>query len=425
MRSSGLSVARLSPFAHYQVVLDRRRLFSRETVKPLGMHYIASGDDNPSKLKGQRDEHSFISSALRRKRYIVRLASIVGGRPQFIKLMPVSDALRQQHEEIIIHTGQHYDYRMSASFFDELKIPAPDYHLGVASGSCGAQTARMLETIDLVLMKECPDWVIVYGDTNSTLAGALAAAKLQIPIAHVEAGLRSFNRAMPEEINRVLTDHLSDRLFCPTETARKHANNEGITQGVEVVGDVMYDILLQVLPKLHAHAQALLPALEVIPQAYVLVTVHRAANTDDPEVMRDIACALNKLEMPIIFPVHPRTRACLERYDITWRKHIQLIEPVGYIDMLALEQAAYRILTDSGGVQKEAFLLGIPCVTLREETEWVETVKAGWNVLVGTRWEDIVKAVSRPTPELPLRNPFGEGDAAQRIACSLTDLNEC
>src|SRR6266566_6957122 len=215
----------------------------------------------------------------------MRIASIVGARPQFIKLAPVSKAIRQQHEELIIHTGQHYDYSMSAQFFDELGIPAPDYHLGVGSGMHGAQTGRMLEAIEQVLLKERPDWVVVYGDTNSTLAGALAAAKLHIPIAHVEAGLRSFNRAMPEEINRVVTDHLSDRLFCPTETARKHANNEGITQGVEVVGDVMYDILLQVQPKIDAHAEALIPTLGVAPQAYVLVTVHRAANTDDPAAM--------------------------------------------------------------------------------------------------------------------------------------------
>ncbi len=348
----------------------------------------------------------------------MRLASIVGARPQFIKLAPVSHALRQWHEEIIIHTGQHYDYEMSALFFDELAIPTPEYHLGVGSGSHGAQTGRMLEAIEQVLMKERPDWVIVYGDTNSTLAGALAAAKLHIPIAHVEAGLRSFNRTMPEEINRVVTDHLSDRLFCPTETARRHVNNEGITQGVEVVGDVMYDMLLQILPKIHARAQTLLPALEVTPQGYLLVTVHRAANTDDPVVMQAIACALNKLEMPVIFPVHPRTRACLERYDIVWRKHIRLIEPVGYIDMLALEKAAYRILTDSGGIQKEAFLLGVPCVTLREETEWPETMEAGWNVLVGSHKHAIVEAVGRSMPKPAQQNPFGDGDAAIRIARS-------
>lgn len=348
----------------------------------------------------------------------MRIASIVGARPQFMKLSPVSCAIRQQHKELIIHTGQHYDYYMSAQFFDELAIPAPDYHLGIGSGAHGIQTARMLESIEQVLLKERPDWVVVYGDTNSTLAGALAAAKLHVPIAHVEAGLRSFNRRMPEEINRVVTDHLSDRLFCPTETARRNARSEGITQGVEVVGDVMYDILLQVQPKIDAHAQALLPKLGVGQQDYLLVTVHRAANADDPEAMRDIANALNRLEMPVIFPVHPRTRACLERYEIAWKKHIRFIEPVGYIDMLALESGAYRILTDSGGVQKEAFLLGVPCITLREETEWTETVDAGWNVLVGKRQETILDAVDLPKPNPAQKNPFGKGDAALRIAHS-------
>jgi UDP-GlcNAc3NAcA epimerase len=348
----------------------------------------------------------------------VRLASIVGARPQFVKAAVVSRALRQQHEELIIHTGQHYDYNMSAQFFDELAIPAPDYHLGCGSGSHGVQTARMLESIEQVLMKERPDWVVVYGDTNSTLAGALAAVKLHIPIAHVEAGLRSFIRTMPEEINRVVTDHLSDRLFCPTETARRHANNEGILQGVELVGDVMYDTLLQVRPKIDVRAQSLLPELGVKPQNYVLVTVHRAANTDDPSALGNIASALNRLELPVIFPIHPRTRACLERYDIAWKEHVHFIEPVGYIDMLTLEQGAYRILTDSGGVQKEAFFLEVPCVTLREETEWPETVEAGWNVLVGSRWEAILEAVGLPRPNPSQQNPFGAGDAATRIAHS-------
>ena len=354
----------------------------------------------------------------------MRLASIVGARPQFIKLAPVSRALRQAHKEIVIHTGQHYDYRMSALFFDELAIPSPDYHLEIGSGFHGAQTGRMLEAVEQVLMKERPDWVIVYGDTNSTLAGALAAAKLRIPLAHVEAGLRSFNRAMPEEVNRVVTDHLSDRLFCPTRTACQHVNNEGITQGVEIVGDVMYDILLQVRSKIDTRAQVLLPTLGITPQSYMLVTVHRAANTDDAEPLRRIAHALNKLEMPVVFPVHPRTLACLERFDIALSKHIRLIEPVGYVDMLALERAAYRILTDSGGVQKEAFLLGVPCVTLREETEWPETVVAGWNVLVGNRWEAIVKAVDLPWPNQPEQNPFGDGAAAKRISHSFSGSEE-
>jgi UDP-GlcNAc3NAcA epimerase len=351
----------------------------------------------------------------------VRFASIVGARPQFIKLAPVSCVLRQQHQELIIHTGQHYDYCMSEKFFDELDIPAPDYHLGVGSGTHGEQTGRMLEAVEQVLLKERPDWVIVYGDTNSTLAGALAAAKLHIPVAHVEAGLRSFNRAMPEELNRVITDHLSDRLFCPTETARKHAHNEGITQGVEVVGDVMYDILLQVQPSIDARIEALLPRLGVVLQAYVLVTVHRPANTEDSETMHRIVHALNRLEMPVIFPVHPRTRACLERYGVSWKKHVHLIEPIGYLDMLALEQAAYRVLTDSGSMQKEAFLLGVPCITLREETEWTETIEAGWNVLVGSRWEAIVEAVDLPKPNTSRQNPFGKGDAAIRICYSLID----
>jgi UDP-N-acetylglucosamine 2-epimerase len=342
----------------------------------------------------------------------------VGARPQFVKVAVVSRALRLQHEELIIHTGQHYDYSMSAQFFDELAIPAPDYHLGCGPGTHGAQTARMLESIEQVLLEERPDWVVVYGDTNSTLAGALAAAKLHIPVAHVEAGLRSFNRAMPEEVNRVITDHLSDRLFCPTETARRQASCEGITQGVEVVGDVMYDILLQVRPKIDGRAHSLLQKLGVTQQGYALVTVHRAANADDPTAMRSIARALNRLEMPVIFPVHPRTRACLERYGIAWEKHVQFIEPVGYTDMLTLEWGAYRILTDSGGVQKEAFLLEVPCVTLREETEWPETVQAGWNALVGSRCEAILEAVGFPKPNPPQQNPFGTGDAATRIALS-------
>lgn len=353
----------------------------------------------------------------------MRLASIVGARPQFIKLAAVSTAIRQHHEELIIHTGQHYDYNMSAQFFAELAIPTPNYHLEVGSGTHGTQTARMLEALEQVLMQERPDWVVVYGDTNSTLAGALAAAKLHIPIAHVEAGLRSFNRAMPEEINRVVTDHLSQRLFCPTEAARKQANSEGMLQGVEVVGDVMYDVLLQVRPGIAAHAHTLLPRLGVTPRNYVLATVHRAANTDDPAAMRSIAHALNKLEMPVIFPVHPRTRSVLEQYGITLKSHIQCIEPVGFTAMLALEANAHRILTDSGGVQKEAFLLEVPCVTLREETEWRETVEAGWNVLVGSRWEAILEAVALPRPDSPRQHPFGKGDAARRIALSLLDTN--
>jgi UDP-GlcNAc3NAcA epimerase len=349
----------------------------------------------------------------------MRFVSIVGARPQFIKLAPVSRALRRQHEELIIHTGQHYDAAMSAQFFEELTIPAPDYHLGIGSASHGAQTGRMLEALEEVLLKERPDEVIVFGDTNSTLAGALAAAKLHIPVAHVEAGLRSFNRQMPEEINRVLTDHLSAQLFCPTATARQCLAREGITQGVEVVGDVMYDILRQVQPLLAERAQSLLPGLGVTPQGYVLLTIHRPANTDDPAQLGQIAQAINSLGMPVIFPVHPRTRKLMEAYHLTWSAQVHLIEPAGYVDMLTLVHAAAHVATDSGGLQKEAFLLGTPCITLRSETEWPETLAGGWNVVCGSQAEAIIAAIHRPPPEPLHQSPFGEGDAARRIVSSL------
>lgn len=349
----------------------------------------------------------------------MRIVSIVGARPQFIKLAPVSRGLRAYHEEIILHTGQHYDYGMSAQFFQELGIPEPDYHLNCGSGLHGAQTARMLEAIEQVLLKERPAMVMVYGDTNSTLAGALAAAKLGIPIAHVEAGLRSFNRAMPEEINRVVTDHLSKQLFCPTRAACEHLHAEGITWGVELVGDVMYDLLLHVQPTIELRLRELLPSLHVVERGYMLVTVHRPVNTDDAVAMLNIAAALNALELPVIFPLHPRTRARMQDYQIAWGEHITFIEPAGYLDMLALERGAYRVLTDSGGVQKEAFLLSVPCVTMREETEWTETVEAGWNVLVGNRPEAMLDALRLPEPQSPRGNPYGEGDAALRIARSL------
>ena len=348
----------------------------------------------------------------------MKCLSIVGARPQFVKLAPVSRVLRRFCEERILHTGQHYDYVMSAHFFEELAIPDPDYHLEVGSGSHGAQTARMLEGIEHILQEERPDWVILYGDTNSTLAGALAAAKLGLAIAHIEAGLRSFNRDMPEEVNRIVADHVSDLLFCPTEAARQHALAEGLN-GIEVVGDVMYDLLLQARPTVAERAPALLESLEIAPGEYFLATVHRPVNADDPQAMREIAAALNELPLPVIFPVHPRTRRRLQEYGVSWSERVRLIDPVGYLSMLALEQHAVRVLTDSGGVQKEAFLLGVPCVTLREETEWVETVEARWNVLVGSRREAILAAVSLPRPPVPTHNPYGFGDAAERITRTL------
>jgi UDP-N-acetylglucosamine 2-epimerase len=350
----------------------------------------------------------------------MRVATIVGARPEFIQLAPVSRALRRFHEECLIHTGQHYDVAMSEQFFQELSLPLPDYQLDCGSGLHGEQTARMLERVEQALLKEQPDWVVVFGDTNSTLAGALAAAKLHIPLAHVEAGLRSFNREMPEEINRVVADHISDHLFCPTETARINLLREGIIRGVELVGDVMYDIHLLVKPLLEERAQALLRTLHVAAHRYLLVTIHRPANTDNAGSMRNIATALNHLDLPIIFPIHPRTRKRLAGYDISWGRHILLIEPVGFLDMLALERYAYRILTDSGGVQKQAFISRVPCITLREETEWRETVESGWNVLVGSCFQAILDAVALPAPPDLHPNPFGDGQAAKRIVQSLS-----
>lgn len=345
----------------------------------------------------------------------MRFASIVGTRPQFIKLAPVSQALRRRHEEVIIHTGQHYDDGLSGTFFRELHIPEPDYDLEIGSAMHGVQTGHMLEAIEAALVLEQPGGVIVYGDTNSTLAGALAAVKLHIPVAHVEAGLRSFNRAMPEEINRIVADHVANQLFCPTETARRHLSDEGIVDEVEVVGDVMYDLLLQVRPLLAKRTDTLLPKLKVAPEGYVLATIHRAANTDDPVRLHRIVQALDEVELPVVFPVHPRTRHVLNQHDIVPAGAVHLVDPVGYVDMLALEQNASHIVTDSGGVQKEAFLLGVPCVTLREDTEWPETLETGWNVLVDSDPCAIIEALARPTPEPPSTNLFGTGDAAARI----------
>ena len=350
----------------------------------------------------------------------MKVASVVGARPQFVKLAPVSRAIRAAgHEEVIIHTGQHYNDTMSSVFFSELDIAPPDVNLGIGSASHGAQTGRMLEAVEAVLLREQPDLVLVFGDTNSTLAGALAAAKLHLPVAHVEAGLRSYDRDLPEELNRRLTDHLSTQLFCPTETARVQLAREGIVEGVEVTGDVMLDTLLQAKPRLASRAAQLLPRLGVEAHSFVLATSHRPANTDNPAVMRRIARALSALDLPIIFPVHPRTQHALAAHRIVWGDSVHLTDPVGYFDMLALEQSARTVVTDSGGVQKEAFLLEVPCVTLRDRTEWPETVAAGWNTLAGTDEAAIIAAVRLPLPPRPRENPFGDGHAAERIARAL------
>jgi UDP-N-acetylglucosamine 2-epimerase len=356
----------------------------------------------------------------------MKILSIVGARPQFIKAAPVSRALRRAVDEVLVHTGQHYDHEMSAIFFDELRIPKPDYNLGVGSGPHGQQTGQMLIRIEEVLLAEQPDWVLVYGDTNSTVAGALAAVKLHIPIAHVEAGLRSFNRRMPEEHNRVLTDHAADLLLCPTQTAVDNLAHEGIRQGVHLVGDVMYDAVLYNAGLAEEHS-SVLDQLELEAGSYALATVHRPRNTDDPVRLRSILTALMELECPVIFPVHPRTRQRMAEFDLNpessqrhENQNLELIEPVGYLDMLALEKNARLILTDSGGVQKEAYFFTVPCLTLREETEWVETVDAGWNRLVGADQKAIVQTAREFRTEGTPPSFFGDGHAADKIAALLT-----
>ncbi len=349
----------------------------------------------------------------------MKIVSVVGARPQFIKAAPVSKALREAgYHEFILHTGQHYDYGMSQVFFKELNIPEPDVNLGVGSGSHGWQTGQMLIGIEKVLMAKKPDWVLVYGDTNSTLAGALAAVKLHIPLAHVEAGLRSFNRVMPEEHNRVLTDHSADLLFCPTQTAVDNLAKEGIKQGVHLVGDTMYDAILQ-FGEIARQRSTILRDLGLQQKGYLLATVHRQSNTDNPENLRNILAAFAEIEEPIIFPVHPRTRQIISELGLLNLKsgieNPKFIDPVGYLDMLMLEQSARMILTDSGGIQKEAYWLGVPCVTLRDETEWVETVQAGWNVLVGANADAIVRAVRSFAPPMAHDALYGDGKASERI----------
>ncbi len=349
----------------------------------------------------------------------MKIVTIVGARPQFIKAAPVSRELRKQHTEVLVHTGQHYDENMSAVFFRELEIPEPDCNLGIGSGSHGQQTGAMLGGIEAVLIAEQPDWVLVYGDTNSTLAGALAAAKLHIKVAHVEAGLRSFNRRMPEEVNRVLTDHVSDMLFCPTQTAVKNLAREGLTQGVHLVGDVMHEALLWAAERARTQS-VILDRLVLMKKGFLLATVHRAENTDDPVRLRAIVEALVSLDDPIVFPIHPRTRKALDRLEFpTLPSRVKVIEPVGYLDMVHLEQSARTIMTDSGGIQKEAYWLGVPCVTLRDETEWVETVESGWNVLVGADTERIVGAAKENPKKVYNARPLPADPAVPLIITAL------
>lgn len=348
----------------------------------------------------------------------MKVVTILGARPQFIKAAPVSRALRRAHTELLIHTGQHYDALMSDVFFHELGIPAPDITLHVGSAPHGAQTGRMLEGIETVLQREQPDAVLVYGDTNSTLAGALAAAKLGIPIVHVEAGLRSFVRDMPEEINRILTDRLSTLCCCPSDSARLNLAAEGITAGVTVVGDVMLDALTDTAARVAAEPSRL-GALGVEPSRYVLATVHRAANTDDLVRLRAIIDAFGAIGDLVLWPMHPRTRHVLARANFELPTNVRAVEPLGYLDLIAALQEARVAVTDSGGLQKEAYWLGIPCVTLRDETEWTETVASGWNVLADADGDRIVAAVRATKPRTSARDAYGEIGAAERVVSAM------
>jgi len=345
----------------------------------------------------------------------MKFISIVGARPQFVKAATLSEKLRQQGEEILVHTGQHFDDNMSKVFFDDLNIPKPNIHLGIGGGSHAEQTGQMLIEIEKVLISEKPDWCIVFGDTNSTISGALAAAKLHIPVAHVEAGLRSFNKNMPEEINRILCDHISDALFCPTNNAAELLKSEGITRGVHIVGDVMADVFKRSM-KLLDENNSILSKMQLKPNSYILVTIHRAANTDNVENLRILLDTLAQLDQLVVFPMHPRTKIVVNTECLKIPSNVHVIEPVGYFDILELETKANAILTDSGGMQKEAYWAGVRCITLREETEWVETVEEGWNRIVGVNPDLILDAVINWFPNGKRPEIYGDGHASDKIS---------
>jgi UDP-GlcNAc3NAcA epimerase len=351
---------------------------------------------------------------------MLKVTTVIGARPQFIKAATVSRefSLRGDVEEVIVHTGQHYDANMSDIFFEELQIPRPRHQLGIGGGSHGAMTGRMLMAIEEVILSEGPDVVLVYGDTNSTLAAALAATKLHVPVAHVEAGLRSFNRKMPEEINRILTDHSSDFLFAPTATATANLRAEGLAdEKVRLVGDVMFDAAL--FYKDRARAPTWFVQSGIAEGAFVLATIHRAENTDSPERLQGILDGLARAGMPVLLPLHPRTRTKVAELNLQVADNIRLVEPLGYLEMVWLEAGAALIATDSGGVQKEAFFHQKPCVTLRDETEWVELIESGWNRLAGADAERIAYAIANA--HMPPTHPslYGRGNAAAEIVAVL------
>lgn len=364
---------------------------------------------------------------------VFKIVTVVGARPQFVKAAAVSRAIIEHNKktvnceivEKIIHTGQHYDKNMSQYFFDELKIPHPAVNLEVGSGSHGQQTGIMLEKIERILCSEKPDLVIIYGDTNSTLAAALAAVKIHIPVGHIEAGLRSFNRQMPEEINRIVSDHLSSLLLCPTDTAVRNLSSEGINKGVYQVGDVMYDSVL-FNSQLAEKSSTIIQQLKLEEKSFYLATVHRAENTDEPGNMEGILRAFNKVDRPVILPMHPRTCKILGDKLNSIGTNIRVIAPVSYLDMLMLEKNSRLILTDSGGVQKEAYWFKVPCVTLREETEWVELVQGGYNQLTGAKELSILEAVDKAEGNMDnifssdAAELYGDGHSSEKITSILS-----
>lgn len=353
----------------------------------------------------------------------MKVLTIIGARPQFIKAATISRAFRELRpdiEEVIVHTGQHYDSSMSDIFFNELDIPKPDYNLGIGGGTHGQNTGRMIEKLEALMVKLKPDWVLVYGDTDSTLAGALSAAKLHIKVAHVEAGLRSFNRKMPEEINRILTDHLSEALFAPTETAHKNLLTEGIHRDkIKLFGDVMYDAALFYKARARKPNIPSEKNIQLDSHSFILCTIHRAENTDNSERLQNIFEGLSASREQIILPLHPRTKNKIATYGIEIPDNISIIEPVGYLEMVWLELNSKLIATDSGGVQKEAYFFGKPCVTLRDETEWVELVKSGWNTIAGACPITIKEAISNAEIGVVGELLFGDGFSSSHIVNSM------
>jgi UDP-N-acetylglucosamine 2-epimerase len=355
----------------------------------------------------------------------MKVLTVIGNRPQFIKAAAVSPPLRREHEEILVHTGQHFDDALSAVFFAELGLPAPDRQLGIALGTSSSQTSRMLAALEPVLAEEAPDAVLVYGDTNSTLAGALAGAQASIPVAHVEAGMRSFDRSMPEELNRVLTDHASSLLLCSTEVAMTNLRHEAVAGRAELVGDVMVDVAMAIQPQARERTD-LVQARGLAPGEYVLATAHRAGNVDDPERLTRLVEVLTGLPLPVVMPLHPRTEARLRSAGLRERlaaaPGVTLTEPLGYFELTALLCNARAAVTDSGGLQKEAYLAAIPCITLRANTEWTETVEAGWNVLVDLDLDRVLAALERPLPAAPPAPVYGDGRAGERVVAALTTV---